>query len=98
MLFCVDYGDFIIKVFNYEGQFFDVVFGNFLFGKFFFVELDIVDQKFYWIDVFNYKIGRIDLFILNIEFDFIIDVGFYLDGFFVDSIYNWFFWASYKFW
>jgi hypothetical protein len=96
MLFCADYGDSTIKAFNYEGQLLDAAFGNPLPGKPSSVELDIVDQKLYWTDVSNHKIGRIDLFTLNIEPDFITDAGLYPDGLSVDSIHNRLFWASHK--
>ncbi|MEQ8703552.1 MAG: hypothetical protein RIC19_06520 [Phaeodactylibacter sp.] len=96
MLFCADYGDSTIKVFNYEGQLLDSAFGNRLPGKPSSVELDIATQKLYWTDVSNHKIGRIDLLTLEVEPDFISDAGLYPDGLSVNSIYNQLFWASPK--
>ncbi|MCI4649443.1 hypothetical protein, partial [Phaeodactylibacter sp.] len=96
MLFCADYGDSTIKVFNYEGQLLDSAFGNRLPGKPSSVELDIANQKLYWTDVSNHKIGRIDLLTLQVDPDFISDAGLYPDGLSVDSIHNQLFWASPK--
>ncbi len=96
MLFCADYGDSTIKVFNYEGQLLDSAFGNHLPGKPSSVELDIVNQKLYWTDVSNHKIGRIDLLTFEVEPDFISNAGLYPDGLSVDSIHNQLFWASPK--
>lgn len=96
MLFCADYGDSTIKVFNYEGVLLNAALGNPLPGRPSSVELDLANQKLYWTDVSNHRIGRIDLLTLEVEPDFITDAGLYPDGLSVDSIHNRLFWASPK--
>lgn len=94
LLYCADYGDSTIKVFNYQGVLLEPNLIRGMKGAPSSLELDISNHKLYWTDVSHHRIGRFDTQTLVSEPNFIPNAGRYPDGLSVDTINNMLYWAS----
>ena len=96
LLYCADYGDSTIKVFNYEGKLLEPNLIEGMNGAPSSVEIDLLNNTLYWTDVSNDRIGKFDLQTFEANPYFITNAGVYPDGLSIDTLNNRLFWASAK--
>lgn len=94
LVYCADYGNSTVKVFDYQGLLLESDLVKGLSGATSSVELDLKHQQLYWTEVSNHKIGKFDLQTKEGTPNFIINAGIYPDGLSIDPIHNRLYWSS----
>lgn len=95
-IYCADYRDSTILVYDYEGRLLSATLTGKMAGRPSSVELDAKNQILYWTDVTNHKIGRVFLDSGVQQPDFITSAGLYPDSLSLDTAHNKLYWACNK--
>lgn len=95
-IYCADYYDSTLVVFDYEGRMLNPSLVGKINGRPSSIVLDAQNQTLYWTDIKNHKIGRVFLQSGRQEPEFIASPGLYPDGLSLDTLNRILYWACNK--